>query len=90
MPDRGAPPSIGGPDAIVHGLRSDPSLRLTEAGRTFLRWFLPRVTGPRGWDELTGNIPPHCKYTVANLARQCANEWHEFADLMEQQARSTA
>jgi ParB-like chromosome segregation protein Spo0J len=77
-------------EAIVQGLRTDPSLRLTESGRTFLRWLLPRVSGPRGWNELADNIPPHCKYAVASLARNCASEWQRFADLMEQQARSTA
>jgi hypothetical protein len=77
-------------DAMLQGLRNDPSLRLTDAGRNFLRWFMPRVVGPRGLDDLVDDIPPHCKYAVAGLARKCADEWRKLAEELEQQARSTA
>ena len=77
-------------DAIMRGLRSDPSLRLTDSGRNFLRCFMPRVVGPRGLDDLVDGIPPHSKYAIAGLARKCADEWGRFAEELEQQARSTA
>jgi ParB-like chromosome segregation protein Spo0J len=69
-------------------LRADPSLRLTETGRSFLRWFLPRAVGPRGWEPIAIGIAPHAKYQIARLARDCAAEWQRFADQMEQQAES--
>jgi ParB-like nuclease family protein len=88
--DRPRSTPTGDLDAILNGLRRDPSLRLTESGRTFLRWFVPRVVGPRGWDDLAAHIPSHCKYTVANLARHCASAWEQFAELMEEQAQSVS
>lgn len=90
MPQRDPARPAWEPEALLQGLRSDPSLRLTDTGRAFLRWFLPRVAGPSGFDDLADAVPPHSKYVVARLARNCADKWQKFADLMEQQASSAA
>jgi ParB-like chromosome segregation protein Spo0J len=78
------------PRTLQQSLCSDPALRLTDAGRGFLRWFLPRVAGPAGWENMSGTIPSHCSYAVSSLARDCAVRWQRFADQVEQQARPTA
>lgn len=67
----------------LDGLRNDPSLRLTESGRTFLKWLAPRVLAPSGWHEAAREVPPHSSYVVARVARRCAEEWLEFADHLE-------
>lgn len=69
--------------ATLRGLRNDPSLRLTESGRSFLRWLGPRASGPAGWGIVVPNVPPHSAYIVAKLARRCAEEWAAFADHLE-------
>nr|MDT0659372.1 ParB N-terminal domain-containing protein [Micromonospora sp. DSM 115978] len=71
-------------DALVQGLRNDPSLRFTDVGRTFLRWLGPRVVDAQEWSRMAGSIPPHCAYPVAALARRCSQEWLAFAEMLEQ------
>jgi ParB-like chromosome segregation protein Spo0J len=68
---------------LLHDLRRDPSLRLTERGRELLEWLTARAAGPGGLDDLISGVPEHCVYLVARLARQCAAEWHEAACLLE-------
>lgn len=76
--------------AILRGLRSDPSLRFTEQGRALLRWLTPRVSGPDGWSQFDGQVPPHSRYALADLARACAREWLEFAERLEAGAAAPA
>ncbi|MFI5843302.1 transcriptional regulator protein [Catenuloplanes sp. NPDC051500] len=82
-PDRSPEEGTG---AILRGLRSDPSLRFTEHGRALLRWLTPRVSGPHGWSQFDGQVPPHSHYALADLARACAREWLEFAERLEEGA----
>jgi hypothetical protein len=89
-PARRSPPAIADPETAVLNLRNDPSLRFTDAGKEFLRWFIPRVTDPLAGADSASRIPPHCKYSVANLARHCASEWQKFAELIEDEAQTTA
>jgi ParB-like chromosome segregation protein Spo0J len=76
--------AAGNRDALLRGLRRDPSLRLTEHGRRLLDWLAARTAGPSGLDDLVGGVPEHCIYAVARLARQCAAEWQEAARLLEE------
>jgi hypothetical protein len=72
---------------LLRNLCRDPSLRFTESGRSLLRWLEPRVAATDGWNDLISNIPPHCTYMVADLARSCANEWLEFADRLNERTQ---
>lgn len=69
--------------SAVQRLRSDPSMRFSETGRTLLR----RLDGPgldrTEWETLASNIPGHCTHTVAELARMCAEDWQRFAAVVD-------
>jgi len=65
------------PLAIMRTLCKDPSLRLTEAGRTLLRWLdAHTVTG----EPPVADVPAHCAAAIAALARHNARFWSEFGD----------
>ncbi|GIJ43389.1 hypothetical protein Val02_02750 [Virgisporangium aliadipatigenens] len=68
---------------LVESLRNDPSLRFSDAGRSLLRWLVPRATGAEGWDRVTEELPPHALYLLARIARQCASEWCDAADRLD-------
>lgn len=69
---------------LLQNLKKDPSLRLTEAGRSLLRWLEPRSSGPGNWRSYLEAAPPHCAFLIAELARSCAEEWLDFARQLEQ------
>jgi ParB-like chromosome segregation protein Spo0J len=71
---------------MLHGLRSDPSLRFTESGRIVLRWVFARTISYDEWLDVTRKVPPHCAYILANVARSCADEWLQMADELEQRS----
>jgi ParB-like chromosome segregation protein Spo0J len=66
------------PNAILDGLRRDPSLRYSERGRHLLR-LLSQRTVTRS--ELHGGVEgiPHCSIAVSKFAHACAKVWLEFA-----------
>ncbi|HET8660213.1 MAG TPA: helix-turn-helix domain-containing protein [Micromonosporaceae bacterium] len=68
---------------MLHGLKSDPSLRLTESGRSLLRWVFSRTIRPEEWRDVATNVPPHCTYILAEVARACADEWLQIANDLE-------
>ncbi|GAA0572061.1 ParB N-terminal domain-containing protein [Paractinoplanes ferrugineus] len=73
------------PDVAVtlNNLANDPSLRFTESGRRLLRWLFATSKPLKDWSDIIDSIPPHCSYMVAELARQCAEEWLGFAAEMK-------
>lgn len=83
-------PSIAQPtrrslDSILQGLKNDPALRFSNSGRELLRWVFARAPQNAEWDELSETVPPHCFYLIADVARHCAQEWQDFADMLEKQ-----
>jgi ParB/Sulfiredoxin domain len=85
---RPAPVPVNGQAAtaittILRGLKNDPSLRLTEAGRTLLRWVASRALRPEERHHILDTVPPHCTYALAALARFCAAEWSRLAADLE-------
>jgi ParB-like chromosome segregation protein Spo0J len=60
-------------------LRRDPSLRLTEAGRTVLRLLDAGAAVTRDKDAIAASLPPHCVSAVARLAEEYAKSWQLFA-----------
>ncbi len=69
--------------AVIERLRADPSLRLTETGRTLLRLLYIHSINTEEWEKLIQNIPPHCSSLVAQLARDYAQMWKELAERVE-------
>jgi ParB-like nuclease domain len=64
---------------VVNRLIGDPALRYTETGRNLLRLLTLHARWTEEWDAIVNNVPPHCSDTVADLARQFADLWADFA-----------
>lgn len=60
---------------ILHQLRNDPSLRLTQNGRTLLRLFDAHLPILEQWIAIADSLPPHCKGSISEVARDCADMW---------------
>jgi hypothetical protein len=71
-------------DALLEGLRRDPSLRYSEAGRVFLYFLGTRIVNPPQLEEAVRGLPPHCAVVVARIARQCAHNWLGMAAALDQ------
>lgn len=72
----------------VKKLQRDPSLRYTESGRVLMQWLQTSARGPALLENLLGDVPPHCGYIIADIARTIATEWQEFATDLEQRLRN--
>ncbi|OKI00764.1 streptomycin biosynthesis protein [Streptomyces sp. CB02923] len=69
---------------VVRRLKVDPALRFSETGRTLLRLLSIHTISAEEWDDIMANIPPHCSGIIAQLARECADIWADFAQRAEQ------
>jgi ParB-like chromosome segregation protein Spo0J len=76
-------PVESGLASMLRGLKRDPALRLTESGRSVLRWIFSRAIRMEEWRDVSENVPPHCTYILADVARQCAEEWLQIANDLE-------
>jgi ParB-like chromosome segregation protein Spo0J len=81
LAESGPPPSPD-PATLVVRLRSDPTLRFSETGRTLLRLLDARSVPPEKWAEIAANVPPHWRDTVARMAVECADTWRNFAETL--------
>jgi ParB-like chromosome segregation protein Spo0J len=73
----------------IEALKSDPSFRSTETGRSLLRMLAAcQVLGEHG-AELIEHIPTHCLERVAAVADACITEWQAFAEQVEQRKRTS-
>lgn len=72
------------PDTLLRILSRDPALRLSESGRSTLRWLSAYARGVQRWQEVVERLPPHCAYLVAELALSCAEQWTRLAERMGQ------
>jgi ParB-like chromosome segregation protein Spo0J len=70
--------------SVVHHLRTDPTLRFTEIGRTLLRLLDVGAVSDEKWATIVNNVPPHCRDTIAMAAMECARAWQTFAERLEQ------
>ncbi|MFF2025448.1 ParB/RepB/Spo0J family partition protein [Streptomyces sp. NPDC058171] len=77
----GRPRAAPDPDraGLVKRLKADPALRFSDTGRNLLRLFTLHALQNEEWDALIDNVPPHCRDLVADLARQFADLWSDFA-----------
>ncbi|MEV6347600.1 ParB N-terminal domain-containing protein [Actinoplanes sp. NPDC051851] len=69
---------------MVNRLRSDPALRYSETGRNLLRLLSLHALWTEDWESIVHNLPPHCSGMVADLARQFADLWADFASRADQ------
>jgi ParB-like chromosome segregation protein Spo0J len=83
-PRRGGPRDAS-PAEFVALLARDPSLRLTDAGRSLLRYVGCVAVDDGQWDEMARRVPAHQRETVVLLARECASVWQVFAERLERQ-----
>ncbi len=69
--------------ALSRGVRRDPSLRFTDAGRLVLRWLDANSMGSMELERLVEELPPHTAGVIAELARSYAAHLTEFATRLE-------
>jgi hypothetical protein len=79
-----APPN---PATAVEKLLRDPSLRNNERGKGMLRLLHVNAVGTKQLPDVAASVPPHCVGIVAQLARQYAKMWQEFARELDGRAR---
>lgn len=69
--------------AAIDDLRRDPSVRLTEAGRTLLRVLSNHMTISTQAEHIARSVPGYRTASVARLARLVAKDWDHLAELLE-------
>jgi ParB-like chromosome segregation protein Spo0J len=70
---------------VVEKLKADPALRFSETGRNLLILLNIHTMKSADWEAIINNVPPHCGTIVAQLARDCAAIWADFAVRVERQ-----
>ncbi|NBE51889.1 transcriptional regulator [Streptomyces boluensis] len=75
-------PRSRAPLDVLRRLANDPSLRHSEAGRDFIRWFHTHFIVDEAWQKRADAVPPHATESIADLARHCSDAWRRFADDM--------
>ncbi|MFF4484393.1 hypothetical protein ACH4TQ_49045 [Streptomyces sp. NPDC021218] len=68
--------------SMLTSLRSDPTLRYSEAGRSLLRWLDARILREEEIRAAAG-VPVHRRPMVATMARRCAALWEQVATELE-------
>jgi hypothetical protein len=71
--------SVLDPATVLRRLKADPALRYSETGRNLLRLLSLHALWTEEWEQIIKNLPPHCASVVADLARQFADLWTDFA-----------
>jgi len=76
--------SVAGLADTLDGLKKDPALRLTDSGRSLLRWLGTQVVRMEKWEKVVETIPDHCVGSVVRIARFQEASWQMFAARLEQ------
>ncbi|MET0233800.1 MAG: ParB N-terminal domain-containing protein [Kibdelosporangium sp.] len=78
-------PSLPLPDrvTVMRYLRTDPTLRFSETGRTLLRLLDVHSMSNDRWATMVRNVPPHARETIAQAALECARVWRTVAEQLE-------
>ncbi|MGR8007416.1 hypothetical protein [Streptomyces hypolithicus] len=71
---RGAAPDLARRITLFHGLRNDPSLRLSESGRLVLHRLHTQLRTTEEWRRLAPTIPLHGRSAVADILSACADD----------------
>jgi hypothetical protein len=72
--------------SIRHSLMRDPTMRYVASGREFLRWMDAHAISGESWQSAMAAIPSHWAGAIAGAAYACGDEWHEFAEALQQRA----
>ncbi len=80
-------PQTTADQAAVERLRSDPTIRYTEAGRTLVRLLDGHLNDRDEWDQVARNIPEHRLELISELAKTRAEDWRQFAALIQKRQR---
>ncbi|GLW47205.1 hypothetical protein Stsp02_28670 [Streptomyces sp. NBRC 14336] len=75
-------------EGVLSSMRRDPSLRMSEIGRTLLQLLRAHLLTTEQRQDLIAGIPAHRAADVAQMARVCASRWLEFA--IDIECRGTA
>jgi hypothetical protein len=65
--------------AVLNRLKADPALRYTDTGRNLLRLLTLHTFWTEEWEAIINHLPPHCSRLIADLAREFADQWTDFA-----------
>ncbi|MEV6927334.1 ParB/RepB/Spo0J family partition protein [Dactylosporangium sp. NPDC051485] len=84
--------------ALLDGLKRDPTLRYTESGRALLRLFIAATAAPARCGDfaaefaakLRDEAPVECREAVARLAWAQAHDWLMLAEHLERRAATSA
>jgi ParB-like chromosome segregation protein Spo0J len=76
--------------AILSKMANDPTLRYTEAGRTFLRWMTLHAVSAGEWKTFMEAIPPRWLREISAVADNFSNEWREFASELWDKQRAAS
>lgn len=68
------------PATILAGLKRDPSLRYSETGRSVVRWLGAHFIDAERCARALEVVPPHCRYTIAELMLAYAEVWQQEAE----------
>ncbi|MEW2118316.1 streptomycin biosynthesis protein [Streptomyces sp. NPDC005474] len=79
-------PRVPDRDVLLRRLRSDPSLRFSETGRSLLRWLAQHPHESAELDQVVRTVPPHRATAVAELIRVNVEAWAECAEALERRA----
>ncbi|MBV9012844.1 MAG: ParB-like nuclease domain-containing protein [Pseudonocardiales bacterium] len=74
--------------ARAHSLRRDPSLRSSQAGRTFLRALDAHIHVETSWPEIASQLPQHCIDLIIELAQEYAQDWQQLAGQLARRKQS--
>jgi hypothetical protein len=74
--------------ALLHSLRTDPSLRFSQSGRLLLSILAVAAIDPQAQDGLILDLPDHCLDFVTELAQASVQRWQDLATRLSQR-RST-
>jgi ParB-like chromosome segregation protein Spo0J len=78
-----APAHEAGDTSLLDKLKVDPSLKYSDTGRTLLHLLHARPSSlPRG--QMITALPSHCLSMMAQVSRQIAREWMDFAAIIEE------
>ncbi len=69
--------------ASLRRLRTDPSLRYTEAGRLVLRVFDVHLAVSGKWHEIADLLPEHCLDALTEFALKCADDCRRLSLRLE-------
>ncbi|MFI5780489.1 transcriptional regulator [Nocardia sp. NPDC051570] len=73
---------------VIHRLKSDPSLRFTEAGRALLRRLELYAMANTALEGMIDALPAHAISLIVQLAYVFSEDWRRFAAHLEQRQTS--